>query len=101
MDRAAGLHNTASFLGRTNTQRLMYASIGLAVICLAITMVIGLWPLWLVIVPVLMAPLFMLFRPSTDMRGTEAIDASGRIQLGFMIVANVAVLIWLVANLLD
>lgn len=101
MDRAAGLHNTASIVGRANTQRLMYASIGLAALCLLITVVIGLWPLWLLIVPVVMAPLFVLFRPSTDMRGTEAIDMSGRIQLGSMIVANVAVLVWLVANLLD
>jgi 4-hydroxybenzoate polyprenyltransferase len=101
MDRAAGLHNTASFLGRDNTQRLMYASIGLAALCLLITIVIGLWPLWLVIVPVVMAPLFFWFRPSTDMRGTEAIDMSGRIQLGAMIIANAAVLIWLIANLLD
>ena len=101
MDRAAGLHNTASILGPTTTRRLMYGSIGLAVLCLLITVQLGLWPLWLILVPALMAPLFFVFRPNTDMRGTEAIDASGRIQLGSMLIANVAVLIWLVANLLS
>jgi 4-hydroxybenzoate polyprenyltransferase len=101
MDRAAGLHNTASILGRLNTQRMMYASIVLAGACLAITVVMGLWPLWLAIVPVIMAPLFFLFRPRTDMRGTEAIDMSGRIQWSFMIVANVAVLVWMVAILMN
>jgi 4-hydroxybenzoate polyprenyltransferase len=101
MDRAAGLRNTASILGPKHTQRLMYGCLGLAAVCLAITIIIGLWPLWLALVPLLMAPLFFLFRPGTDMRGTEAIDMSGRIQLGFMIMANVAVLVWLSANLIN
>jgi 1,4-dihydroxy-2-naphthoate octaprenyltransferase len=98
MDRAAALHNTASIVGRSNTRWLMYAALGAAALCLLISIVLGLWPLWLVIVPVVMAPLLFLFRPSTDMRGTEAIDASGRVQLGFMFIANITVFVWLIVN---
>ena len=101
MDRAAGLHNTASVLGPRLTQMLMYGSLIAALACLAITIAWGLWPLWLVVVPVVMAPLLIFFRPSTDMRGTEAIDVSGRVQLGFILIANATVLVWLVAHLLD
>jgi 4-hydroxybenzoate polyprenyltransferase len=99
MDRAAGLRNTASILGPRHTRRLMYAALALAVLCLVLTVLLGLWPLWLIAVPVLMAPLLVLFRPGTDMRGTEAIDASGRLQWGAMIIANCAVLIWLLVNI--
>ncbi|HEX3054155.1 MAG TPA: prenyltransferase [Aggregatilineaceae bacterium] len=101
MDRAAGLHNTASILGPVWMRYTMYGSIGLAVLCLLITIFLGLWPLWLILVPVIMSPLLFFYRPQNDMRGTEAIDLSGRIQLGFMFIANAAVLIWLIANLLD
>lgn len=100
MDRAAGLHNTASLLGRRNSQWLMYAALGWAAVCLVATILLGLWPLWLAGVAVLVAPLPWLVRPATDMRGTPAIDLSGRIQLGFMLMANVAVLVWLIVNLL-
>jgi len=66
-----------------------------------ITIFLGLWPLWLILVPVVMSPLLFFYRPQNDMRGTEAIDLSGRIQLGLMVIANAAVLMLLIANLLD
>lgn len=100
VDRAAGLRNTASLVGEAGARRLMYASMALAVLCLLVTVALGLWPLWLAIVPVLLAPLFFVFRPSTDARGTTAIDASGRIQMAFLVVANAVVLVWLVVALL-
>jgi len=100
VDRAAGLRNTASLVGKTGARRLMYASMALAVVCLLATVALGLWPLWLAIVPVLLAPLFFVFRPSTDARGTTAIDASGRIQMAFLVMANAVVLVWLAAVLL-
>jgi len=100
VDRAAGLRNTASLVGEAGTRRLMYASMALAALCLLVTIALGLWPLWLLIVPVVLAPLLFIFRPSTDARGTTAIDASGRVQMGFLIVANAVVLVWLIAALL-
>jgi 4-hydroxybenzoate polyprenyltransferase len=97
MDRAAGLHNTAHFVGPDGTRRLMIASLAAAVVCLGITVIQGLWPLWLALVPAGMAPLVWLARSGADMRGTQAIDASGRIQLGAMLVATVTMGAWLLA----
>lgn len=96
VDRAAGLHNTASLLGKRCTQSLMYAVLGVAAVCLVITVVTGLWPLWLLLVPVGLSPLMWLVRFETDMRGTAAIDTSGRLQLGAMWIAVLTLLVWLV-----
>jgi 4-hydroxybenzoate polyprenyltransferase len=100
VDRAAGLRNTASLVGEQGARRLMYLSMALAALCLVATVLLGLWPLWLLVVPVVLAPLLLVFRPKTDARGTTAIDASGRVQMGFLIVANAVVVVWLVAALL-
>lgn len=100
VDRAAGLRNTAWLAGEAHTRRLMYLSLTLAAACLVATVALGLWPLWLLIVPVLLAPLFLVVRPGTDARGTTAIDASGRVQMAFLIVANAVVLVWLAVELL-
>ncbi len=98
-DRAAGLCNTASLFGKRRTRWMMYAALGTAALCLAITAVVGLWPPWLLLVLVGLAPLLRLFRPDTDLRGTVAIDASGRLQLGAMAIAVLALLIWLVVQI--
>lgn len=94
MDRRATLHNTASILGRQATQRLMYLCLGTAALCLGITIVIDLWPLWLGLVPLAAAPLMIATRRPVDMRGTRAIDVSGRLQWGAMIIATVTVFVW-------
>lgn len=94
-DRAAGLHNTASLLGPRGTQQAMYLFLLGTVVTLGITIVLGLWPLWLALIPLIAAPLLVVFQPGTDMRGSQAVDASGRLQLGAMIVANITVLAWL------
>lgn len=98
MDRAARLHNTASIVGRRGAQLLMYAGLVAAALCLLATVLLGLWPLWLALVPLLMLPVLWIFRPHTDMRGTEAIDFSGRVQWGFMIMATATALVWLLAE---
>jgi 4-hydroxybenzoate polyprenyltransferase len=98
MDRAAGLHNTASLAGRRGTQGLMYAALSAAGVCLLATVILGLWPLWLALVPLVMLPLLWTFRPRTDMRGTEAIDLSGRIQWNFFIIATVTAIVWLIVE---
>jgi len=99
-DRAAGLRNTASLLGRQATRRLMVACLGGAALSLAATVVIGLWPLWLVPVAVALSPLVLVFHPGTDMRGTQAVDASGRLQPGAMALANVIVMLWLIETMI-
>ncbi len=99
MDRAARLHNTASILGRRTTQSLMYASLGAAALCLGGTVLMGLWPLWLILVPLMLSPVLLLTRFRVDMRGTQAIDLSGHLQWGAMIIAVATVLAWSLAIL--
>lgn len=94
LDRMAGLHNTASILGRKWTARLMYGCLGAAGVCLVFTIVIGLWPLWLGAVSLVLSPLLMIARSGCDVRGTQAIDASGRLQWGGMIIATVVLSLW-------
>ena len=101
MDRVAGLRNTASVLGLQATRRLMLACLGGAVVNLAATVVIGLWPRWLVLVTLAISPLVLVFRPATDMRGSKAIDTSGRLQVGAMVLANVITMIWLFENVIN
>ncbi len=94
-DRAAGLHNSAALLGRAWTRRLMYVALALAAGCLAVTVARGLWPLWLALVPVALAPVVAWRRSGTDMRGTAAVDASGRYQGRCMLVAALTMIAWL------
>jgi 4-hydroxybenzoate polyprenyltransferase len=101
MDRAAGLRNTASILGQRVTQRLMGACLGGTVVSLAATVMVGLWPLWLVLVTLAMSPLVLVFRHGRDMRGSQAIDASGRLQVGALALANVIVMLWLFENMIN
>jgi 4-hydroxybenzoate polyprenyltransferase len=98
MDRAAGLRNTASVLGRQRAQWLMHACLAGSGIGFAATVLIGLWPQWLIPATLVMSPLVLVFRRGTDMRGTWAADASGRLQVGAMAAANVVVVLWLFEN---
>lgn len=100
MDRAAGLRNTASVLGAARSRWTMHLLLLGAAVSLAISILQGVWPLWLALVPAACAPLMLLVRPSADMRGTQAIDFSGRAQIGFIVIANVTVIVWLLAALL-
>jgi len=97
-DRAAGLRNTTALLGTARARIAMRACLGAAGMLLALTALLGLWPLWLgAVLAALAVPVF-LWRRGTDMRGTAAIDATGRLQLGAMLAACVAMLVWLAAN---
>ncbi|GAB4508446.1 MAG: hypothetical protein OHK0046_00840 [Anaerolineae bacterium] len=96
MDKAAGLRNTAIMLGETRTRWMMYFAIGAAVLSLLVAVVQNAFPIGLggaLFISVLVST---FFRPETDMRGTEAIDASGAIQVQSVIVMNLTVMMWLV-----
>jgi 4-hydroxybenzoate polyprenyltransferase len=98
-DRAAGLHNTACFLGRRYTQWVMYLCLAGAAACLIISVMIGMWPVWLAVVPAVALPL--LFRRSTtDMRGSRAIDASGGFQSGSMSIAALTMIVWTIQKII-
>ena len=101
MDREAGLHNTASLLGLEGTRIAMYACLIGAALGLIITVLMGVWPLWLALIPAVLIPLALRWRSSVDMRGTAALDLSGRLQGRAMGIAGVMMVIWLVVNLLQ
>lgn len=99
MDKAAGLFNTAIVLGEHNTKRAMYLTIGMAAVCLLVAIVQGLFPVWLGAVLLLSIPVSMVFRPKTDMRGGQAVDMSGAIQIQSLIVLNLTITAWLAVTL--
>jgi 1,4-dihydroxy-2-naphthoate octaprenyltransferase len=100
MDRAACLRNTASILGPRRTQIAMYACLAGAATCLAVTVLMGMWPLWLALVAVIMVPFALLSHSDKDMRGTAAVDVSGQLQGRAMMGANAIMLVWLAANVI-
>jgi 4-hydroxybenzoate polyprenyltransferase len=99
MDKAAGLHNTAIILGEANTRRAIYLSIGLALACLLAAVVQGAFPLWLGAALLISVAVSMLFGGDKDMRGSEAVDMSAKMQVRGLVVANLTVMIWLAASL--
>lgn len=93
-DRAAGLRNTASVIGTDGTCWAMRACLIGAGISLSLAVVDGVIPLEFVLLLGALSPLFLLYRSPRDMRGTAAIDLSGSVQTGAMIMATVALLVW-------
>jgi 4-hydroxybenzoate polyprenyltransferase len=97
MDKAAGLYNTAIILGERNTRIFMYASVALALVSLLAAIIQGVFPLWLALVVLISIPVSMLFSPKGDMRGGEAIDRSGAVQVQSLVVVNLTVGVWLIS----
>ena len=95
MDKAAGLRNTAIILGEANARRAMYLSVGLGALCLVAAIVKQVFPLWLGLALLVSIAISMLFRPNTDMRGSQVIEFSGAAQAQSLITINLTVGIWL------
>lgn len=95
LDKAAGLHNTAILLGEANARRAMYLTIGLAAVCMLAAIVRMVFPLWLGLALLVSVAISMLFRPTSDMRGSAAVDFSGAAQIQSMIAINLTIGMWL------
>ncbi len=95
MDKAAGLYNTAIVLGESSTRIVMYASVGLAAVCLMAAIIQGAFPLQLGLVFLVSIPISMLIRPKHDMRGGEFVEVTGGLQVQALVVANLTVAAWL------
>lgn len=97
-DRAAGLKNTASVLGKTVTMILAYSSLGGFVLSLVISAVAGIFPLWLGIVLLVSGSLILYLGRNNkhDMRGTTTDDPIARIQEQILLIFNIILLAWLV-----
>lgn len=97
MDVQAKLRNTSILLGKRGAQLLMYGAIIGAGVLLVAAYLTGVFPRWLPLVALLVAPVFFFFRFRTDARGGQAVDLSGNVQIQLLLVANVLVFVWLVA----
>lgn len=100
-DRAAGLHNTASILGKQVTTLLAPGTVIGAFICLLVSTLQGVFPLWIGLVALVAIPLvvWLTWGNNQDMRGNETTDWLGLVQFQFLAVANIMLLSWLVAVL--
>ncbi len=96
LDQAAGLKNTTHFLGPRYTQWAMYGCLVLAALSLGFTVLQGLWPWWLLLLPLGLIPLMFAFKTARDMRGSAAIDITGQAQWGAMLIATIMMVVWLV-----
>lgn len=101
MDKAAGLNNTAIIVGKRNAYLLMYSSVAVAVLLMLYALYMQVIPLWIVIVPLLIAPIMLFSRtPTRDMRGSTTTDISGTMQVQLLLIANLTIAVWLVVTML-
>lgn len=101
-DRAAGLHNSASILGKTVMDLLAKASVVGFVASIVISAFQEVFPLWLAIPFLISIPIgWFLGRDAnhTDMRGHETTDPVGQIQRQALLIFNLTLLIWLIRAL--
>ncbi len=98
-DRAAGLRNTASILGRKGTQRALSTCLAAGALCLGATVTLRLWPGWLALVPLVGAPIVLALPRRTDLRGSVPSDPTARLQSGALWIALTTMLVWLAACL--
>jgi 4-hydroxybenzoate polyprenyltransferase len=95
VDKKAGLHNTAMLLGKRMTQIVMYACVSSAVLLVALSIWMGLFPTWLGGIALVIIFTLSLFRWHSDMRG-NAPTSTGQVQIPILIGVNIVALIWLV-----
>jgi len=102
MDRAAGLNNTASILGKQLTNLLAIGSSVATVGGIVIAAIAGIFPVWLGIVLLVVGPvvLFLLRNNTRDMRGSETDDPMALIQRQFLYVINITLFVWLIAAII-
>jgi len=101
MDRAAGLNNTVIMVGKNNARYLMYSSVAMAGLLMLYAFYVHVVPLWILAVPLVVAPILIFTRgPVRDMRGGEAVDPTGGVQVQMVAVANVTIAIWLAVTML-
>lgn len=100
-DKAAGLYNTAIVLGERNTRRVMYLSIGLAVVCLLVAIYRDVFPLGLGVALLVSIWISSKFKSTVDMRGGKAVDVSGSMQIRGLIVVNLTIAAWLMWAVAD
>lgn len=94
-DRAAGLRNTVAFVGVGYAKWMMYIALAVALAALLAGVLAGDFPIGLGLAAVLGLLVGSLLSDATDMRGTAALDVSGRMQARALIALNTVALSWL------
>ena len=95
-DRAAGLHNTASLLGKSLTEKVGYGVLMIALVCLLLTILKDAFPFELLAVVLISIQIVRLAARGQDMRGDTASDAIGDLQVQFLLSANIVLIVWLI-----
>jgi 4-hydroxybenzoate polyprenyltransferase len=98
VDKAVGIKNTAMFLGKRGTYIAILISVGGVAIFFSIGILQAVFPTWLGPMLLLTGFTLALFRWNHDIRGNKA-DASGMIQLPFLILINIMIFTWLLGEL--
>ena len=94
VDKSAGLRNTVVLLGKPLTRLLSFASLLGALLCMAVSILHGLFPPWLGTFLIIGALIVLMFPWEFDMRGNLASDG-GNVQRPGLIVANLIAMVWL------
>ena len=94
LDKSAGLQNTVVLLGKPLTRLLSFASLLGALLCMAVSILYGLFPPWLGPFLIIGFLIVVMFPWEFDMRGNLATDG-GNVQRPGLIVANLVAMVWL------
>lgn len=94
VDKTAGLQNTVVLLGKSATRLLSFASLLGALLCMAASILQGLFPPWLGTFLIIGFLIVIMFPWEFDMRGNLATDG-GNVQRPGLIVANLVAMVWL------
>jgi 4-hydroxybenzoate polyprenyltransferase len=96
MDKAAGLQNTSILVGIRITRYLLWGCVATGLCLLMASLVIGVFPWWFMVLLATLFTIVMLCHPrGKDMRDGAVADASGLIQVPFLVAANTTVAVWL------
>lgn len=99
-DKKAGLKNTAILVGKSNAMRLGYVLAAAGFGCMGLSVLQGLFPLWLILPALLALAAGKYFVTDTDARGTKVVDITGAQQKRINFVINCVVFIWFAYEIL-
>jgi 4-hydroxybenzoate polyprenyltransferase len=101
MDVAAGLKNTTILLGKTNTMRAIYTTVIIAISCIVVAILRGVFPFWLLLALLVAFGVGSLVNPSSDPRGKVVEGGGSKMQSRGLVMFNSFVAIWFAVTLVQ
>lgn len=95
IDKKAGLKNTSILIGKKRAQMLMYFALGVAIVCILGAIASGIFPLWLLIIILVILPVSKMWGKETDTRGSKVFESTGAYQNQATLIFNAIVIAWL------